>query len=44
MVQPEKSFEVKVDAGETVEIAILGGLAGDRGVIAADIKRSTEEN
>lgn len=35
----EKSFDIHVEPGETVEITILGGITGTRGVIAADLKR-----
>lgn len=37
----EKSFDIHVDPGETVEITILGGITGTCGVIAADLKRSS---
>jgi hypothetical protein len=35
----EKSFDIHVEPGETVEITILGGITGTRGVIAADLRR-----
>jgi hypothetical protein len=36
----EKSFEIHVNPGETVEINILGGITGTHGVIAADLNRA----
>jgi len=35
----EKSFDIHVEPGETVEIVILSGITGTRGIIAADLKR-----
>ena len=35
----EKNFDIHVEPGETVEITILSGITGTRGVIAADLRR-----
>lgn len=37
----EKSFDILVEPGETVEITILSGIAGTCGVIAADLRRAS---
>lgn len=37
----EKSFEIHVEPGETVEIVILSGIIETRGVIAADLRRGS---
>lgn len=39
----EKSFDITVEPGETVEINILSGIAGTRGIIAADLRRARGE-
>lgn len=38
----EKNFDILVEPGETVEITILSGITGTRGVIAADLRRARE--